>query len=48
MNVILEIKPPRGKPPEPSKRLPSVNLFIIYLQFVEGIGFAVSFHGYIL
>ena len=25
--AMPEIKPPKGKPPEPSKRLPSVSLF---------------------
>src|SRR5699024_1472319 len=50
--VMPESKPPRGKPPEPSKRLPRVSLFIWYLHLFYKVGvhylFSVSLHKNIL
>src|SRR5699024_5375933 len=50
--VMPESNPPRGKPPEPSKRLPRVSLFIWYLHLFYKVGvhhlFSVSLHKNIL
>src|SRR5699024_12273964 len=50
--VMPESNPPRGKPPEPSNRLPRVNLFIWYLHLFYKVGvhhlFSVSLHKNIL
>ena len=42
--VMPEIKPPKGKPPEPSKRLPRVKLFMLYLHFGVFVSQTLTLH----
>lgn len=44
--VMPEIKPPNGKPPEPSKRLPRVKLFMLYLHFGVFVGQPITLNGH--